>query len=226
MARLRQGRLKIGVLISGRGSNLQALIDACALPDYPAEIALVIANRADAFGIERARRAGVPAMVIPHRDFPDRESFDAALDAALRQAGVELVCTAGFMRILTAWFVERWHDRQINIHPSLLPLFPGLHTHERALAAGVRFAGCTVHFVRLGVDTGPIIAQAAVPVLPDDDADRLAARVLAAEHRLFPLALRLVAEGRTRIVADPDGSERVVVAGAVAPADAMLNPTD
>jgi phosphoribosylglycinamide formyltransferase-1 len=226
MARLRQGRLKIGVLISGRGSNLQALIDACALPDYPAEIALVIANRADAFGIERARRAGVPAMVIPHRDFPDRESFDAALDAALRQAGVELVCTAGFMRILTAWFVERWHDRQINIHPSLLPLFPGLHTHERALAAGVRFAGCTVHFVRLGVDTGPIIAQAAVPVLPDDDADRLAARVLAAEHRLFPLALRLVAEGRTRIVADPDGSERVVVAGAVAPADAMLNPAD
>jgi len=226
MARLRQGRLKIGVLISGRGSNLQALIDACALPDYPAEIALVIANRADAFGIERARRAGVPAMVIPHRDFPDRESFDAALDAALRQAGVELVCTAGFMRILTAWFVERWHDRQINIHPSLLPLFPGLHTHERALAAGVRFAGCTVHFVRLGVDTGPIIAQAAVPVLPDDDADRLAARVLAAEHRLFPLALRLVAEGRTRIVAEPDGSERVVVAGAVAPADAMLNPAD
>ena len=226
MARLRQGRLKIGVLISGRGSNLQALIDACALPDYPAEIALVIANRADAFGIERARRAGVPAMVIPHRDFPDRESFDAALDAALRQAGVELVCTAGFMRILTAWFVERWHDRQINIHPSLLPLFPGLHTHERALAAGVRFAGCTVHFVRLGVDTGPIIAQAAVPVLPNDDADRLAARVLAAEHRLFPLALRLVAEGRTRIVADPDGSERVMVAGAVAPADAMLNPAD
>jgi len=226
MARLSQRRLKIGVLISGRGSNLQALIDACALPDYPAEIALVIANRADAFGIERARRAGVPAMVIPHRDFPDRESFDAALDAALRQAGVELVCTAGFMRILTAWFVERWHDRQINIHPSLLPLFPGLHTHERALAAGVRFAGCTVHFVGLGVDTGPIIAQAAVPVLPDDDADRLAARVLAAEHRLFPLALRLVAEGRTRIVADPDGSERVVVAGAVAPADAMLNPAD
>jgi phosphoribosylglycinamide formyltransferase-1 len=226
MARLSQRRLKIGVLISGRGSNLQALIDACALPDYPAEIALVIANRADAFGIERARRAGVPATVIPHRDFPDRDSFDAALDAALRQAGVELVCTAGFMRILTAWFVERWHDRQINIHPSLLPLFPGLHTHERALAAGVRFAGCTVHFVRLGVDTGPIIAQAAVPVLPDDDADRLAARVLAAEHRLFPLALRLVAEGRTRIVADPEGSERVVIAGAPAPADAMLNPTD
>jgi phosphoribosylglycinamide formyltransferase-1 len=226
MAELRSGRLRIGVLISGRGSNLQALIDACARPDYPAEIALVIANRADAFGIERARQAGVTATVIPHRDFSDRESFDAALDDALRRAGVELLCTAGFMRILTAWFVERWRDRQINIHPSLLPAFPGLHTHERALAAGVRFSGCTVHFVRLGVDTGPIIAQAAVPVLPDDDADRLAARVLAAEHRLFPLALRLVAEGRTRIVADPDGSERVVIAGAAAPPEAMLNPLD
>lgn len=226
MARLKGARLKIGVLISGRGSNLQALIDACARPDYPAEIALVIANRADAFGIERARQAGVPALVIPHRDFPDREGFDTALDAALRQAGVELVCMAGFMRILTAWFVERWRDRQINIHPSLLPAFPGLHTHERALAAGIRFTGCTVHFVRLGVDTGPIIAQAAVPVLPDDDADRLAARVLAAEHRLFPLALRLVAEGKTRIVADADGSERVVIADAAAPADAILNPTD
>jgi phosphoribosylglycinamide formyltransferase 1 len=219
-------RLKVGVLISGRGSNLQALIDACARPDYPAVIALVIANRADAFGIERARSARLPAMVIPHRNFTDRESFDAALDGALRRAGVELVCNAGFMRILTAWFVERWRDRQINIHPSLLPAFPGLHTHERALAAGVRFSGCTVHFVRTAMDTGPIIAQAAVPVLPDDDAGRLAARVLAAEHRLFPLALRLVAEGRAHVVADPDGSERVVIAGAAAPCDAVLNPLD
>jgi phosphoribosylglycinamide formyltransferase 1 len=226
MAQLRGERLKIGVLISGRGSNLQALIDSCALPDYPAEIALVIANRADAYGIERARQAGLPALVIPHRDFADRESFDAALDDALRQAGVELVCNAGFMRILTSWFVERWRDRQINIHPSLLPAFPGLQTHERALAAGVRFTGCTVHFVRTAMDTGPIIAQAVVPVRQDDDADRLAARVLAAEHRLFPLALRLVAEGRARIVADADGSERVVIAGAGAPQDAILNPLD
>jgi phosphoribosylglycinamide formyltransferase 1 len=226
MAQLRGARLKIGVLISGRGSNLQALIDSCALPDYPAEIALVIANRADAYGIERARQAGLPALVIPHRDFADRESFDAALDDALRQAGVELVCNAGFMRILTSWFVERWRDRQINIHPSLLPAFPGLQTHERALAAGVRFTGCTVHFVRTAMDTGPIIAQAVVPVRQDDDADRLAARVLAAEHRLFPLALRLVAEGRARIVADADGSERVVIAGAGAPQDAILNPLD
>lgn len=226
MAQLNGRRLKVGVLISGRGSNLQALIEACAQPNYPAEIALVVANRADAFGIERARQAGLPATIIAHRDFPDRESFDAALDDALRRAGVELLCNAGFMRILTAWFVERWRDRQINIHPSLLPAFPGLHTHERALAAGVRFSGCTVHFVRTAMDTGPIIAQAAVPVLPDDDASSLAARVLAAEHRLFPLALRLVAEGRTRIVADADGNERVMVAGADAPSDAMLNPLD
>ncbi len=212
-------RLKIGVLISGRGSNLQALIDACAGSDYPAEIVLVIANRADANGIERARQAGLPAAVIPHRDFADRQGFDVALDAALRQAGAELVCNAGFMRILTPWFVERWRDRQINIHPSLLPAFPGLHTHERALAAGVRFSGCTVHFVRTEMDTGPIIAQAAVPVLPDDDAETLAARVLAAEHRLFPLALRLVAEGRARVV-----GERVEIVGAAAPHDAVLNP--
>jgi phosphoribosylglycinamide formyltransferase 1 len=219
-------RLRVGVLISGRGSNLQALIEACARPDYPAEIALVIANRADALGIERTRQAGLPARVIPHRDFADRAAFDAALDGALRQAGVELVCNAGFMRILTPWFVERWRDWQINIHPSLLPAFPGLHTHERALAAGVRFSGCTVHFVRTAMDTGPIIAQAAVPVLPDDDAERLAARILAAEHRIFPLALRLIAEGRARVVADPDGSERVVITGAASPLDAVLNPRD
>ncbi len=226
MAELKEARLKIGVLISGRGSNLQALIEACARPDYPAEIALVIANRADAFGLERARQAGLAMRVIPHRDFADRASFDAALDEALRRADVELVCNAGFMRILTPWFVERWRDRQINIHPSLLPAFPGLHTHERVLAAGVRFSGCTVHFVRAAMDTGPIIAQAVVPVLPDDDAERLAARVLAAEHRLFPLALRLVAEGRVRIVAGADGSERVAIAGAAAPREAILNPLD
>lgn len=212
-------RLRVGILISGRGSNLQALIDACARPDYPAEIVHVVSNRADAFGLERARRAGLPATVVPHRDFADRHGFEAAVDAVLRQAGAELVCNAGFMRILTPWFVERWHDRQINIHPSLLPAFPGLHTHERALAAGVRFSGCTVHFVRPDMDAGPIIAQAVVPVLPDDDADRLAARVLAAEHALFPLALRLVADGRARVV-----GERVIVAGAIAPSAALLNP--
>ena len=212
-------RLKIGVLISGRGSNLQALIEASALPDYPAEIVLVASNRADAIGLDRARRAGLPTVVIRHGDFTDRSRFEAALDAALRQAGAEFVCNAGFLRILTPWFVERWRDRQINIHPSLLPAFPGLHTHERALAAGVRFSGCTVHFVRAAMDEGPIIAQAAVPVLPDDDAGTLAARVLAAEHRLFPLALRLVAEGRVRVV-----GERVEIIGSEAPRDAVLNP--
>jgi phosphoribosylglycinamide formyltransferase-1 len=214
-------RLKVGVLISGRGSNLQALIDACASPNYPAEIVLVLSNRADALGIERARRAGLETTVIPHRDFAAREDFEVALDAALRGAGAEFVCTAGFLRILTPWFVERWRDRQINIHPSLLPAFPGLHTHERALVAGVRFSGCTVHFVRPEMDEGPIIAQAAVPVLPGDDAETLAARVLAAEHRLFPLALRLVAERRATVV-----GEHVVIAGSDAPTEAVLNPSD
>jgi phosphoribosylglycinamide formyltransferase-1 len=213
-------RLKVGVLISGRGSNLQALIDACAAPDYPAEIVVVLSNRADALGIERARRAGLKATVIPHRDFAERHGFEVALDHALREAGAEFVCNAGFLRILTPWFVERWCDRQINIHPSLLPAFPGLHTHERALAAGVRFSGCTVHFVRPQMDEGPIIAQAAVPVLAGDDAETLAARILAAEHRLFPLALRLVAEGRAKVVGD-----RVVIAGGNAPTAAVLNPS-
>ena len=214
-------RLKVGVLISGRGSNLQALIDACAEPDYPAEIVLVLSNTADALGIERASRAGLKTTVIPHGDFVDREGFEATLDRALREAGAEFVCNAGFLRILTPWFVERWRDRQINIHPSLLPAFPGLHTHERALAAGVRFTGCTVHFVRPAMDEGPIIVQAAVPVLPGDDAGALAARVLAAEHRIFPLALRLVAEGRAKVVGG-----HVVIAGSVAPTEAVLNPSD
>ena len=214
-------RLKVGVLISGRGSNLQALIDACAEPGYPAEIVLVLSNSADALGIERASRAGLKTTVIPHGDFVDREGFEAALDGALREAGAEFVCNAGFLRILTPWFVERWRDRQINIHPSLLPAFPGLHTHDRALATGVRFSGCTVHFVRPAMDEGPIIVQAAVPVLPDDDAGTLTARVLAAEHRIFPLALRLVAEGRAKVVGG-----HVVIAGSDAPTEAVLNPSD
>jgi phosphoribosylglycinamide formyltransferase-1 len=215
------GRLSVGVLISGRGSNLKALIDACATPDFPASIACVISNRADAGGLDHAARAGIPTKVIPHRSFPDREAFDHALDQALRDAGVELVCLAGFMRLLTTGFVEAWRDRMINVHPSLLPSFPGLHTHERVIAAGNRFTGCTVHYVRPEMDTGPIIVQAAVPVLPDDDPDRLAERVLAAEHRAYPLALRLVAEGRTRVI-----GERVEIAGVSAPAETLLNPLD
>ena len=192
-------KLKLGVLISGRGSNLQALIDACAAPDFPAEIVLVLSNKPGVGGLERAEKAGIPTDVISHKPFPDRLSFDSAMTARLRQAGVELVCLAGFMRLVTADFVESWRDRLINIHPSLLPAFKGLHTHERVLDAGVRFTGCTVHFVRAEMDDGPIIIQAAVPVLPGDDADSLADRVLAAEHRIYPAAIRLIADNHVRV---------------------------
>ena len=195
-------RLKTGVLISGRGSNLQALIDACAAQEFPAEIVLVISNRADAQGLERAARAKIPTRVLAHRDFANRDAFDAALDAALKEARIELVCLAGFMRILGARFIDAWHDRMINIHPSLLPEFPGLDTHARALAAGVKRHGCTVHFVRNEIDNGPIVVQGSVPVQPGDDAGKLAARVLAIEHRAYPLALRLIAEGRVRVLRD------------------------
>jgi phosphoribosylglycinamide formyltransferase-1 len=190
------GKLKLGVLISGRGSNLQALIDATADPAFPAEIVLVISNKADAGGLLRAQAAGIATKVIPHKEFPNREAFDSALDDALRAAGVGLVCLAGFMRLLSAKFAESWHDRLINIHPSLLPSFKGLDSHGQALKAGVRFSGCTVHFVRPEMDAGPIILQAAVAVHDGDDEDRLAERILEAEHRCYPLAVRLIAEGR------------------------------
>jgi phosphoribosylglycinamide formyltransferase-1 len=190
---------RVGVLISGRGSNLQSLIDACRRPDYPAEIVLVISNVAGVQGLARAEQAGIPSRVIDHRAFPSRDAFDAALDAALREAEVELLCNAGFMRLLTEGFVERWLNRHLNIHPSLLPAFRGLHTHERVLASGCKVTGCTVHFVRAEMDDGPIVAQAAVPVLAGDDADTLAARVLAAEHRLYPHALDLVASRRATV---------------------------
>jgi phosphoribosylglycinamide formyltransferase-1 len=212
-------RLKAGVLISGRGSNLQALIDACAAPDFPAEIVLVISNNADAKGLRRAERAGIETRIIDHRTFDSRESFDAALDEALAGAGVEFVCMAGFMRLLSEWFAERWRDRLINIHPSLLPAFRGLNVHERMIEAGARFGGCTVHFVRAAVDEGPIIIQAVVPVLPDDDGESLARRVLVAEHRVFPAALRMAAEGKLRIVGD-----RVLIQGAAAEPGVLYNP--
>ena len=200
------GGLKVAVLISGRGSNLQALLDACADPAFPARIVLVISNVANAAGLQRAAAAGVPTAVVDHRAFAGRGAFEAALTDALAAAGADLVCCAGFMRVLTPGFVARWHDRLVNIHPSLLPAFPGLDTHARALAAGVRFAGCTVHYVRAEVDAGPIIVQAVVPVLPGDDEAALAARVLAAEHRCYPLALRLIAEGRATV---EDGRVRI-----------------
>lgn len=200
--------MKVGVLISGRGSNLRSLIAATREPGFPAEIVTVISNKPDAGGLAVAREAGIPTETVSHRDYPSREAFDAELDAALRRAGVELICSAGFMRILSDGFVDAWRDRQLNIHPSLLPAFKGLHVHERVLEAGCRITGCTVHFVRPAMDEGPIVAQAAVPVLPGDTPEILADRVLAAEHRLYPLALRLVASGRTRIV-----DERVVIEG-------------
>jgi phosphoribosylglycinamide formyltransferase-1 len=186
-------RRRVAVLISGGGSNLQALIDANAGPGAAAEIALVLSNRADAFGLVRAERAGIPTAVVDHRTFPERTAFEAALMARLRAADVEIVCLAGFMRILTAGFVEAWHDRMLNIHPSLLPAFRGLHTHARALAAGVRVHGCTVHLVRPELDDGPILVQGIAPVLPGDDEAELGARVLELEHRCYPLALELLA---------------------------------
>ncbi len=212
-------KLKLGVLISGRGSNLKALIDAAADPDYPAEIVLVISNRADAGGLAHAEAAGIPTRVILHKQFADRDSFDAALDAALAEADVELVCLAGFMRLLSAGFAERWCDRLINIHPSLLPAFKGLDSHAQALATGVKFSGCTVHFVRAEMDSGPIIVQAAVPVLDHDTEDSLAARILKAEHRSYSLAVRLIAEGRVRII-----DEKAVITDAACPKTALLNP--
>jgi phosphoribosylglycinamide formyltransferase-1 len=209
--------LKVGILISGRGSNLKSLIDACAAPDYPAEIALVISNRPEAPGLGIARAAGIPALAIDHKLFATREAFDAELDKALRAAGVELICNAGFMRILSDGFVEAWRDRQLNIHPSLLPAFKGLKVHERVLEAGVRITGCTVHIVRPAMDEGPIVAQVAVPVEPGDTAETLADRVLAAEHKLYPLALKLVAGGHVRIE-----GERAIIDGAAARAQAPL----
>ncbi|GJE54327.1 MULTISPECIES: phosphoribosylglycinamide formyltransferase [Methylobacterium] len=187
---------RVAILISGRGSNMVSVIEAAKAADYPAEIVLVLSNRPDAAGLARAAEAGIPTQAIDHKTFESRESFDAALDTALREAGTELVCLAGFMRIFSAGFVEAWAGRMINIHPSLLPLFRGAQTHEQALAAGVRLHGCTVHYVVPELDAGPIIAQAAVPVLAGDDADSLAARVIVQEHRLYPKALALVASGR------------------------------
>ena len=195
-------RLKLGVLISGRGSNLQALIAACAETTYPAEIVLVLANKPDAMGLEHAREAGIATAVVEHGDFPDRESFDKAVHAQLKDADVEWVCLAGFMRLLSSWFVETWHDRIINIHPSLLPAFKGVDAHAQAIAAGVKLSGCTVHIVRTEMDAGPILVQAAVPLLPDDTEDSLAARILTVEHQCYPLAVRLIAEGRVQIDGD------------------------
>jgi phosphoribosylglycinamide formyltransferase 1 len=193
-------RKRVAILISGRGSNMAALIAAAKEKDYPAEIALVSSNRPEAGGLGVARAAGIETVVVDHAPYgKDREAFERALQAALEKNRIELVCLAGFLRVLTPYFVGLWEGRLINIHPALLPAFKGLDTHERALAANVKIHGASVHFVVPEMDSGPVIAQAAVPVLETDDAETLAARVLKAEHRLFPLALRLVAEGRARM---------------------------
>jgi len=212
-------RLKLGVLISGRGSNLLALIEACKAPDYPAEIVLVVSNKSDAKGLEHAAAAGITTTVVEHGGYPDRETFDKAVHEKLADAGVELVCLAGFMRLLSSWFVETWRDRVVNIHPSLLPAFKGIDAHAQAIATGVKLSGCTVHIVRPEMDAGPILVQAAVPVLPGDDEDTLAARILTVEHRCYPLAVRLIAEGRVTI----DGERTVIDTAGMADA-ALINP--
>ncbi len=208
-------RRKVAVLISGRGSNMASLIAAARDPAYPADIALVVSNVPGAAGLDRAAAAGIATATVDHKPFGrDREAFERALDALLVGAGIEVVCLAGFLRLLTPWFVERWHDRLLNIHPALLPAFKGLDTHRRALEEGCRIHGATVHYVRSETDAGPIIVQGAVPVLDGDTPDTLAARVLAVEHRIYPEALALVASGRTKV----DGMR--VLIGDNGPADA------
>jgi phosphoribosylglycinamide formyltransferase 1 len=188
---------RVAVLISGRGSNMMALIEAAKAKDYPAQIVLVLSNLPDAVGLARARDANIATVVIDHRPFgEDREAFERALDDELRRHRADLVCLAGFMRLLTPWFIGRWRGRLLNIHPALLPHFKGLHTHRRALEAGVELHGATVHFVVEETDSGPVIAQQSVPVRQGDNEETLAARVLQVEHRLYPEALRMVAEGR------------------------------
>ncbi|MDR3424078.1 MAG: phosphoribosylglycinamide formyltransferase [Alphaproteobacteria bacterium] len=219
MASASSAPLKVGVLISGRGSNLQALIAVCAATGFPAQIACVISNKADAKGLDHARKANIPAFVVSHKDYADKAGFEAAMEAVLERHQVQLVCLAGFMRLLSAGFAERWRDRVINIHPSLLPAFPGLDVHEKVLAYGVKLTGCTVHFVRAEMDHGPIIVQAAVPVLADDTEETLAARVLQAEHKAYPAALRLIAEGRVNII-----DERTFIADAAIAGEAFFSP--
>lgn len=196
------GKLKVGILISGRGSNMAALIKAAQDPTFPAEVRCVLSNRPDAGGLDFARDRGVPAVPLDHKAYASKAEFEAAVTESLLAHGVDFVCLAGFMRIVSPAFIERWHNRLINIHPSLLPSYKGLHTHERALADGVKLTGCTVHFVRAEMDVGPIVAQAAVPVLAGDTPDSLAARVLTAEHRLYPLAVRLIAEGKATVTGE------------------------
>jgi phosphoribosylglycinamide formyltransferase-1 len=210
---------RIAILISGRGSNMLTLIEATRAPDFPGEIALVLSNRPEAEGLGRAKAAGVPTLSIDHKAHANRESFEEALDGALSEHRIEFICLAGFMRVLTPWFVERWAGRMINIHPSLLPLFRGTQTHRRALEEGVLVHGCTVHFVVPELDSGPIVAQAAVPVIPGDTEESLTGRVLAQEHLLYPQALRMICDGSARL-----DHGRVVFSGAWDAHGALRSP--
>jgi phosphoribosylglycinamide formyltransferase-1 len=211
---------RVAILISGRGSNMAALVEAAKAENFPAEIAVVISNEADAAGLEKAKAAGVLTQVIDSKSFgKDRAAFEAKLQSALDESRIELICLAGFMRLFTADFVQRWQGRMLNIHPSLLPSFPGLDPHEQALRAGVKISGATVHFVIAETDAGPIVMQGAVAVLGDDTADTLAARVLDVEHRIYPDALRLVATGGTQL----DGDICRTSANA-SPDDALISP--
>ena len=193
-------RKRVGILISGRGSNMRSLVAAAQAIDFPAEIALVLSNRPDAAGLDFAKDSGIATAVVDHKAFgKDREAFERAMQDALVAHDIELICLAGFMRLLTPWFVGQWSGKLINIHPALLPSYKGLHTHERALADGVKIHGCTVHFVVPAMDEGPIIAQAAVPVLGSDTPDTLGARVLEQEHVVYARALKLIASGQYRV---------------------------
>lgn len=213
-------RKRVAVLISGRGSNMQALVEAAKDKNYPAEIVLVVSNRPDAAGIAYAREAGIAATVVDHADYgKNREAFERALQAALEGSGIEIVCLAGFMRLLTPWFVKQWEGRMLNIHPALLPEFKGLDTHARALAAGAKTHGATVHFVSADMDSGPIICQGAVPVQKDDTPQTLAARVLTVEHKIYPLALKWLAEGSLRVT-----EGRCSVRGVAIPSGVILPP--
>jgi phosphoribosylglycinamide formyltransferase-1 len=219
---------RVAILISGRGSNMAALIKAASEEDFPAEIALVISNRADAGGLEKARARGVPTAVIESKSFgKDRSAFEAALQSALDQHSIDLICLAGFMRLFTAEFVQRWYGRMLNIHPSLLPSFPGLDPHRQALKAGVKISGATVHFVIPETDAGPIVMQGAVAVRDDDTPDMLAARILEIEHRIYPDALRLVAGGLVRLDGDTckTGGSAGSEATLISPALASLQPS-
>lgn len=210
---------RVGILISGRGSNMQALVKAMRQPGFPAEPVVVLSNRPDAEGLEWARAQGIPAPSIDHKAYANRMAFEARVHQALLDAKVDLICNAGFMRMLTGGFVDRWLNRHLNIHPSLLPAFPGLQTHQRVLDQGALITGCSVHFIRTEMDAGPIVAQTAVPVMPDDTADTLAARVLAAEHKLYPHALHLVASGAVTVA-----GERVVMAPPIGKVPTLMWP--